>query len=176
MTIKGWPATWEEFGRYLSANFELDETVQDLMSSTDPKRLYDLAPALGVTVRALSQTVADFLGLPFLLGLDPAQVREDLLPEHFCQSNLIAPVKGDGDQLGAVVSNPFDRELLEGVRPVLWPDGEPELLVAEPQVIRSFFTSAARGDADATREAPARAASGERQFTAILDADANNKA
>ena len=140
-------SAWSGFRSYLKEILDLDPRGTSTVDSAKPRRLYDLASDLQVDQPTFAQYAADSLGVPVTSSIDPGDVAPGILPDSFCRANLVVPTRLEDGGHGAIVSNPFDWELMETLRKVLWKKQRPRVVVANPDVIRGFFARADRREA-----------------------------
>ena len=140
-------SAWSGFRSYLKEILDLDPRGTSTVDSAKPRRLYDLASDLQVDQPTFAQYAADSLGVPVTSSIDPGDVAPWILPDSFCRANLVVPTRLEDGGHGAIVSNPFDWELMETLRKVLWKKQRPRVVVANPDVIRGFFARADRREA-----------------------------
>ena len=160
------PELWDEFRAYLRE--ELDLSGPDLAALEDAGsgELYETGHALEIEDRILARYVADFLDVPVVTGVEPEKVRPGLLPPPFCRANRVVPLEGEDGARMALVSNPFDWELLDTLRRTFWERDDAALIrVAEPDVIDAFFTYGEGGEAELVEDV------GDRAGAPALDAD-----
>jgi len=147
------PSAWSDFKAYLTESVEASAgDARRAVEEATPDGLYDLCEPLELSERILARYVADFLEVPSLPGLSPEDVEAGVLPAPFCRANLVIPVATRDEGRGAVLSNPFDWELMENLRKTLWHEREPAIYVAEPDVIESFFTYGEGGEPELVEE------------------------
>lgn len=159
------PRAWGRFKDYLRTHLDPDEEQGEALDRAGPEALYALGSDLGLGERLVARFVADFLGVPSTSGIDPVDVKAGVLPPPYCQANLVVPVQSPEGEKGIVLSNPFDWETLETVRKIWLRGRDPTVVVAEPQVIRAFFTYGEGGDPEEVERAAGEAE------TAKLNAD-----
>lgn len=144
------PDAWDRFKDAVRERVGPGSEGERALARAGPGELYDLAKPLGVVDRVLARCLADFFAIPLVTAIDPRRVQASLLPAAFCRNNLVVPIRVDGGGTRAVLTNPFDTELLDTLSRVVWKRGEPDLAIAEPDVIRTFFTFGTMGAASPT--------------------------
>lgn len=151
------PGAWARFKEYLRAHLDLEGYQEEALDQAGPHTLYELGSDLDLGERLVARFVADFLGVPSTSGIDPVDVEGGVLPAPYCQANLVVPVRTADDEKGVVLSNPFDWETLETLRRIWLRGSEARVIVAEPQVIRAFFTYGEGGDPEQVEGVPGEA-------------------
>lgn len=101
--------------------------------------VYGLTRLLNMPEEEVARHISRFLRVPFVQRVHSDEVAIGLLPKAFCEKNLVVPVKGEGDEVRIVVSNPFNWDLYESLRNSFWRGEGPSFSITAPDSIRRLF-------------------------------------
>ncbi len=115
------------FKKFLSQKMNWPMEIKQKIQSS--KSLQDLP------IENIASYVSEFCELPFFNFIDPNWIQLDVLPAPFCRKNVVVPLKDEKGNLLFVVSNPFDRELVEQLLKIPFGDVWYGLAVADERTI-----------------------------------------
>lgn len=160
-----------DFGRFLGYLANTLDIGPERVAGAAPDALPELARRLELTQRELGHYIANYLGVPYSTGVEPARVARDSLPLGFCRAKQVVPMKVEDGEKALILANPFRWDLLDDVRWRLWSDGRLRLRIAEPEVIRSYFTYGEGGTESDAAEDPDAPGFGDLVGERSVDAD-----
>ncbi|RMH17537.1 MAG: response regulator [Gemmatimonadetes bacterium] len=146
------PATFQLLKAFLRDQLVLSPAGEAALAEARPGTVYALSDILRLSERQLAQYIADFLRVPYLAGIDPDQVTDDVLPRPFCERHRVVPVRGPEGE-GVVVADPFDWDVAETLLRI---HGErvPPIAISEPETIRGYFAYGEGARSEGAAEAP----------------------
>ncbi len=131
--------SFREFKGYLASKLESTAAQADEIAAMGPHDLYPGMAAAGVPEDRIALLIARFTGYTHLKTLERAEIRLGILPTSFCKENLVVPVKTAGEGEGLVITNPFNRELMDLLSTLPKESRGTRMFVTAPQNVRLLF-------------------------------------
>lgn len=130
------PRRFTGFKRFALRHFPVDEQAEAAIGELGADELDELAESLGFDEDRLAQLVAIYLGLPYRLRLDPERVDFRLLPRHFCEHQLVVPLRHELGRPQFALGNPFRWALAHAFETRRLGADEVDFVIVTPQEAR----------------------------------------
>ena len=122
------------FRDYLIARIGPDPEKVQLIEKMTAAQLYPMARKLGLSDSELVQMISQFVGIPYIERIDPAEIELGRLPVSFCRANQVIPVKRNETD-GLLISNPFDINIIDLIERLEKDGRKVSLFLIEPDKI-----------------------------------------
>lgn len=135
------------FKEFLSDRLNLPPDKRERLSNVGVSQLFLMPADTGITNRQLTRLIAEFLNLRYTPFIDPEAVQLGTLPIPFCRRNSVIAIGDDPMRYTFVLTNPFNRELLDLLGRYSKTDREIELVITEPDnidLLLKYTTSPAK--------------------------------
>ncbi|MBW1855927.1 MAG: Flp pilus assembly complex ATPase component TadA, partial [Deltaproteobacteria bacterium] len=149
------PADFIQFREFLFAQLDLNPEDKYKFSNVSPSKIYSISSDIGINNSKVAQYIADFLKLPYISHINPADVQLGVLPTPFCKSNHVVAVSPPAlpesriaerrragavsAKLAFVLSNPFNWDLLDNLKKFTHLGKTSKLIISEPDNIDLLF-------------------------------------
>ncbi len=110
------PSKFSGFKEALARELKLPEEMKNKTLSFPPSQFFSLPSEVGITPKQMAMKMANFLKVPYLPLIDPADILLGVLPNGFCRTHSVVPVKGKKSKFAFVLGNPFNLELADALK------------------------------------------------------------
>ena len=132
------PAVFLNFKQYIVNELKLSETVKARFLNSDPSMIYPVLSKEGIRSSQTAKYMAKFFKINYMPVIDPDSVKLGVFPVPFSRSNLVIPL-GDSNKIQSfVLSNPFNRDLLDVLKKYAHSD-QISFIITEPENIESIL-------------------------------------
>jgi len=107
---------FERFKPFLAASLNMTPAEAAKLDGLSAQALFSDPIKAGVQSRALARLSADFTGLEYFPLINPDEINMGVLPVSFCRKNYVIILGQAGGGATAVLSNPFNMELVDILR------------------------------------------------------------
>ena len=132
------PTDFVEFKRFLFDQYNLIDDTRAACANLTPIQLYAALSEQGVDEWQVALSIANFTHLPYLPSVEPEEVQMGVLSPPFAKANLAVAIKREGKNM-FVLSNPFDRGLIEALTKFSGLGDQFALAITEPRNISALF-------------------------------------
>lgn len=129
------PGDFSRFREYLVKQAGLHADKAATLAKAMPAKLYAAGTIVGIDEAQMAKAITQFLALPYVPHVNPAELQLDILPPSFCLLHGVIPLCETGGQRRFVLSNPFDWELLDTIKRRAAQAQEIRLMIASPFTI-----------------------------------------
>ena len=133
------------FKDYLAERMDLSPQLRDRLARTSHPQIYFVAAELGLREREMAQWIAEFLDLPYISYIDPAETAMGVLPVPFAKSNQVVAANDEHGQRAFILGNPFNLALLDTLKTFVGRGKTLSLILTEPANIVSLFEGGKEG-------------------------------
>ena len=133
------PANFSKFKQSLIERFDLSQKIRDALITTSPLDIYKICNSIGIPERQMTSWMAEFLSLPMLSPINPANLLLGVVPASFARENHVVAIEDEKTGKSFILSNPFDWMLFDTLRKFFGLQPGMTLYLAEPKHIELLF-------------------------------------
>ncbi len=149
------PSNFGQFKESLARKCYLSPQGWKTLASLRPSQIFSLSSEMGITNKQMAMQMAEFLHLPYLPLIDPADIMLGILPTGFCKNHSVIPIKGKQSRFAFALSNPFNWELTDALRKFTRQGTPLEILVTERENMEFLFQGNGKEKIHKTQRDPA---------------------
>jgi type IV pilus assembly protein PilB len=133
------PTNFSRFKQFLIDQFDPFPDIRDRLAATAPQDIYNICEPMGITQGRMAASIAQFLSLPLISAIDPANLLLGSIPVSFARENHVVAMFDEKHGRSFILSNPFDWILLDTLKKYFGLQLDTALHLAEPDHIKALF-------------------------------------